>query len=301
MKLKYFSIFKSFLDYKIYNKPFLAGFKLTYKCNLKCHHCPFWKNKGDDLSFKNVKDVLDNMYYEGARVIIFEGGEPTLWKDNNFTFNDVLDYAKKKFISVNFTTNGLNGFEYNADAIWISFDGLEKNHNKIRGEGVFEKVIKNLEDYRRKKIFSVNKRKVFANICINSYNVHEIPKLIIFLKKFIDGITIQFYYPYENDFSLFVNKKERVWILNKLKDLKKKGYPILDSLSCLDDLKYNTWKCHPELLINAEPDGTIIKGCYVKNRGEINCKYCGFAAHVELSKAFDLKFGSILTGIKAFC
>ncbi len=300
MKSKYFSIFKAYIDYKLKNKPFLAGFKITYKCNLHCKHCPFWKNKGKDLSFNDVKKVIDMLAQAGAKVIIFEGGEPTLWKDGSYNFNDILKYAKTKFFSVNFTTNGLNGFEYNADTIWVSFDGLEEKHDSIRGKGVFKKVISKLEEFKRKKIFLPVKRKIFANICINSENVREIPKLIIFLKKYVDGITIQFYYPYENDFSLFVERKDRIWILNKLKELKLKGFPIIDSNGCLYDLKYNTWKCHPDLLINAEPDGTINHGCYVKNRGEINCKYCGFAAHVELSKAFDLNFSSILTGFKAF-
>jgi MoaA/NifB/PqqE/SkfB family radical SAM enzyme len=237
----------------------------------------------------------------GAKVIIFEGGEPTLWKDNNgHNFVDVLNYAKTKFLSVNFTTNGLNGLYYPADTIWISIDGLKETHNYIRGKGVFEKVLDNIKEFN-----SLNRKqkhtKIFANICINSKNFLEIPQLLLFLKKLVNGITIQFFYPYENNFELFLPLKQRIWILNRIIELKKYyNVPIVDSVSCLRDLKYNTWKCKPELLINAEPDGLINKGCYVKNRGEINCKYCGFAAHVELSKAFQLNPFSILTGIKTF-
>ncbi len=298
--LKSFSVFKSFLDYKLKKKPFLAGYKITSKCNLKCLHCPFWKQKKKDLSFDKVKEVINTLNKLGAKLIIFEGGEPTLWNDGYFTFKDVLNYAKKKFLSVNFTTNGLNGFFWDADAIWVSFDGLKDTHDKIRGKGVFEKVIANLNEYKNANIFLKENKKIYANICINNINFKEIPALIIFLSKFVDGITIQFYYPYENNFELFLAKKDRIKILNKLIELKKIGYPILDSIDCLNDLKYNTWKCHPELLINAEATGEIIQGCYIKNRGKINCKYCGFAAHVELSKAFDLNFNSILTGLKIF-
>jgi len=143
VKWKFFSSFKSFIDYKSNKKPFLAGFKITYKCNLKCKHCPFWKKEHSELSFTEVKKIIDKLAEKGAKLIIFEGGEPTLWKDNNFKFNDVLNYAKEKFISVNFTTNGLNGFDYDADAIWVSIDGFVKNHDYIRGDGVFKKVINN--------------------------------------------------------------------------------------------------------------------------------------------------------------
>ncbi len=298
--MKFFSNFKAFIDYKLYQKPFLAGFKLTYKCNLKCKHCPFWEKNNSELSFSQIKNIIDRLAEKGAKLIIFEGGEPTLWKDNNFNFNDVLNYAKEKFLSVNFTTNGLNGFDYDADAIWVSLDGFEENHDYIRGKGVFKKVIKNLIEYKKLNIFLRRKTKIFANICINSKNVKEIPALTIYLNKLIDGITIQFYYPYKNDFSYFVSRKDRIWVLNKLIELKRKGIKILDSVESLNLLKYNSWKCHPELLINADPDGKITQGCYIKNRGEINCKYCGFAAHVELSRAFDLKLSSILTGLKIF-
>ncbi len=297
--LKYFSIFKSFLDYKFHKSPFLAGFKITYKCNLTCKHCPFYKLKSRDLSFDEVKEIIDKLNKRGAKLIIFEGGEPTLWKDGEKDFNDVLNYAKKKFLSVNFTTNGLNGFNFNADAIWVSIDGLKFHHDLIRGEGVFEKVLKNLKKFKRERIF-IKKRKLFANVCINSENLKIIPKLFIFLKNYIDGITIQFYYPYGENFKFWVKKKDRVKILNKIIELKKRGIPILDSVTCLNNLKYNTWKCHPELLINADPDGKITQGCYLKNRDKINCKYCGFAAHVELSQAFDLKLSSILTGLRIF-
>jgi hypothetical protein len=120
------------------------------------------------------------------------------------------------------------------------------------------------------------------------------------LNNLVDGFTIQFYYPYENNFKFFLPLEKRIKILNKLKELKRNGYKILNSYSTLDNLKHNTWKCKPEGLINAEPNGTINHGCYIKNRGTINCKYCGFAAHVELSKALSLSLPSIMVGMKIF-
>ncbi len=294
---KLFSFALHYSNYLRKKSPLLAGFKITRKCNLTCVHCPFWKSEGEDMDFKGVCNTIDYLAKEGAKIIIFEGGEPTLWRDSEYNFTHVLNYAKKKFLSVNFTTNGLNGFGYPTDTVWVSIDGLENGHDFLRGKGVFRKVINNIKEF---KVFN-DKPKLYANICINKQNFKEIPALCVYLKEIVDGITIQFYYPYDNNFQLFLPIKERVWVLNRLKNLKKyHKIPISDSVECLMDLKYNTWKCHPEALINAEPNGTINNGCYVKNRGEINCEYCGFAAHVELSRAMDIKLSSILTGLRVF-
>ncbi len=289
-----------FLKYLFKKAPLLAGYKITYKCNLKCKHCPFWEKKKTEDKENIVNHVLKKLKNSGAEIIIFEGGEPTIWKDNNYTFKDILKKAKKYFLSVNFTTNGLNGFFYPADTIWVSIDGMQYCHDKIRGQGTFKKIMKNIKTFRQYSKVLTNRPKLYANICINSENYHEIPALICYLKNKVDGITIQFYYPYNNDFSLFLPVDKRIFILNKLIELKKSGFPISDSTSTLKALKRNTWKCRPQGLINAEPNGTINQGCYVKNRGEINCKYCGFAAHVELSKALGLKVSSIFTGLKVF-
>ena len=54
------------------------------------------------------------------------------------------------------------------------------------------------------------------------------------------------------------------------------------------------------MLANVEPDGSINLGCYVKGRGDIQCKMCGFAAHTEISLAYSWHIESILTGKKIF-
>ena len=62
----------------------------------------------------------------------------------------------------------------------------------------------------------------------------------------------------------------------------------------------NRWRCHDDILINVDPDGTITKGCYVKNRGEINCDACGFTPVAEASGALDLIPGSLYSGWRLF-
>ena len=75
---------------------------------------------------------------------------------------------------------------------------------------------------------------------------------------------------------------------------------MANSVRSLQELKLERWTCEDGLLANAEPDGTIHHGCYLKNRGIAECSFCGFAAHNEMSLAFKMKWQSVRTGMKIF-
>ena len=124
--------------------------------------------------------------------------------------------------------------------------------------------------------------------------------MVKFLSDKIKGITIQFHYPYEENDSLTLPFKERRQVLDTLIELKREGYPITDSYLCLKSLKDNNWQCQDWMLANVEEDGSINLGCYVKGRGDIQCKMCGFAAHTEISLAYKWHLEAILAGRKIF-
>ena len=148
-QLAYFAAFaaRSRLN-KNYKKPLLCSFKLTGNCNLKCLHCPFWKTeKPADMNYFEVTSMLQMLYMDGVRIVIFEGGEPLLWKDrkNNKDIGDVICYAQKLFFCTGVTTNGtINLEKFGPDIFFISIDGLEETHDRIRGKS-FKKIIENLE------------------------------------------------------------------------------------------------------------------------------------------------------------
>ena len=274
-------------------RPLLAGFKITHRCNLRCRTCPYWRRPGDDIPYEKAMEVMQRLHDAGVRLLIFEGGEPFIWRDGDYRLEDLIVQAKRRFFSVGVTTNGLLPLETNADMVWVSIDGLRETHSLNRGP-VFDKVIANIK--------ASSHPKVFANITINRFNVGEVPALVRFLAGMeqIKGITIQFFYPYEECEDLSVTKEQRIWVLRQLGQMKREGYPLLDSIPALRALEHNTWRCHAWLMADAEPDGTITFGCYLKNRGEIDCQKCGFAAHVELSLAYDGNLPAINAGRKVF-
>ncbi|MDW7682414.1 MAG: hypothetical protein SCK70_17750, partial [bacterium] len=220
------------------------------------------------ISYNDALRVMDELFARGVRLLIFEGGEPFLWKDGKYSLDQLVQYARERFFRVGITTNGLLPLESSADIIWVSIDGLKKTHEANRGV-CFDKIMHNID--------SSSHPRIFANITINKLNYQEIPSLIKFLDKKVRGITIQFYYPFPNSEDLALSNSGRKVVLEKLIDLKKNGYPILDSISVLEALKDNQWRCNDWLIANAEPDGHINIGCYLKDRAEISCDQCGFA------------------------
>jgi hypothetical protein len=88
--------------------------------------------------------------------------------------------------------------------------------------------------------------------------------------------------------------------LEKIIQLKRSGIRILNSIAALQALKRNRWTCRDSLVDNANPDGTLHQGCYLKGRADIDCSRCGFSPHTEISLAFRGNPQAILAGFKIF-
>lgn len=274
------------------DKPLLASFKLTYRCNLRCQQCPFYSMEAEELTFPQVTAILDRLYHRGNRLIVLEGGEPMLWKDGDYTIHDVVAAAHKHFFSVGMTTNGTLPLDVNVDTLWVSVDGLEETQNALRGAPIFGKVMNNISKSQHQRLF--------AHITVNSVNAVEIPALIKYLQNMVKGMTIQFYYPYDHKDELFLDVERRELLLEEIIQMKRSGFPILNSFSALKALKRNTWRCDDRLIDNANPDGSITQGCYLKNRADIDCSKCGFSPHTEISLACRANPQSILAGQRIF-
>lgn len=284
---------------KIYGQrvPLLASFKVTYRCNLSCRACPFHLRageEGDTLSWRQAVDALQALRRAGTRLVVFEGGEPLLWKDQTRRLHDLVVYARRHFLRVAVTTNGTLPLDVPAHALWVSLDGLRETHDALRS-GSFDRVQANLAATRHPR--------VFVHCTLNRRNWREIDALCRWVREApaVRGMTVQFFYPYfQGEEDLALAEDERREVVARLLELKKRGFPILNSAGRLSAMVHNRWRCHDDILINVDPDGTITRGCYVKSRGRIACKACGFTPMAEASGALDLIPGSLWAGWKLF-
>ncbi|MGA3280025.1 MAG: radical SAM protein [Smithella sp.] len=284
-----------FMQRKILKRkiPLLASFKVTYRCNLACRACPFHlrsNEKEANISWNTAIGALESLRRSGARMVVFEGGEPLLWRDGHYRLHDLVLYARERFMRVAVTTNGTLPLDVPSHTLWVSLDGLKETHDYLRSES-FDQICSNIKKTRHPRVFihcTLN-RLNWRNIDHLAKWVHEMPTL--------KGLTVQFFYPYnQGEEDLSVSPQERRATVTKLLELKKSGLPILNSVGRLKAMVDNSWRCHDDILINVDPDGTITKGCYVKSRGEINCDTCGFTPVAEASGALDLFPGSLYAG-----
>ncbi len=285
----------SFFKYHITGKitPQLAGYKITNKCNLRCSHCPYWRRSGPEQDFYGVQNTLLLLHKLNVKILIIEGGEPLLWNDGKSNIQDVVRFASELFPSVCVTTNGLLPWtDLGFDKVWVSLDGPRQVHDEIRGAGAYDKALKNIIQCGGQ---------IMISSTISSFNAHSIPTLLKEIKGLVKGVTFQFYYPYNGlPDPLFLGHEHRLEILDELMEMKREGYPVANSRGCLREMKRELWTCFDGLLVNAEPNGTVSHGCYLKNRAESNCRLCGFTAHNEISLAYKGRLESILTGAKIF-
>ncbi|HEX3033269.1 MAG TPA: radical SAM protein [Bacillota bacterium] len=269
-------------------QPILCGIKLTHHCNLHCRQCPYWRREQDQLTWEQLCHLFPLLYQKGIRIVIFEGGEPMLWQDGSKNIHHLINLAKQYFYTVGLTTNGTLALDTDADTLWVSLDGLEATHDSLRGKS-FQQIMTNLANSSHPR--------TFANITINQRNVREIPTLVRFLQDKVKGITIQFFYPYPESEDLTCSWEERIWVLTELQALKKQGLPIADSFTALEALKTNNWHCEQWMMANVDPDNTYTQGCYLSGRtASPACRWCGFAAHTEISLAYQLRLQAIWAG-----
>lgn len=180
-------------EYKLISKskensisaPLKISMNLTKKCNLRCIQCfsDSGNLKDKELTTKDMYNLFDSMVENGTFFICLGGGEPFTRTD----LFDILEYGKENQLAVSIVTNGLlltkeiierlNNLD--VDYLWVSFEGMKDNHEKLRGKGTFDKTINALQ--LLKKYY---KGRTALRMSINKYNIDEVDDLLKIAEKY---------------------------------------------------------------------------------------------------------------------
>jgi len=256
----YRGIFSNLLGVKV---PLFCGHKLTYNCNLQCKMCPFWTRPSQDSSIEREKAILRQIYASGACAIAFEGGEPLLRDD----LVEILAFSRSLPMHTSLITNGTllesridEIAQYINGVVYVSLDGLEKTHDAIRGvSGCFRKAVRGV-------MASRGKVSVTINTTIMAENIHEIEDMVKLAKELDTRISVAIAHDYCNAKASTPSSHEIRAIAEKLAEMKKKGYPLVNSVSYFKVIaKEKSWACKPWTLVNVSPEGHLVLPCYVRN------------------------------------
>jgi len=149
---------------------------LTSNCSLNCSHCYLEREKGiKELTVNDLKWISETF---DIHKVMLMGGEPLLYPH--------LKDAFGLFKNITISTNGLALTEANGKdwinlfkkkerdnfSVQLSIEGLEKDTNEIRGEGIWQKVMNGIN------LLLKNDIHCFLRMGYHIDNIKSIPKII---------------------------------------------------------------------------------------------------------------------------
>ncbi len=266
--------------------PVVGGISVTDVCNLDCAHC--WrKNQGmGHVPFEQVRETLHTLYGMGARYLYIQGGEPFTWQDGNRRLDCIVEEAKQVgFFHVAVCTNGTFPLEAAPDSFSVSLEGRPGSHDLIRS-GSFESVAANLE--------ASSHANIFANVTLNKHNCGDLSFLASFVMSStkLRGMLVNFHIPYPGVEHLALTMPQRSALAQEAVELKRRGYPILNTYSGLRALGRNDWKRPLDLSV-VRDCRTFYSCCRARGNDKI-CRECGYAGWAELAQVFAWDIGSVI-------
>ncbi len=202
-----------------YGYPFIAHIEPANFCNLSCPFCGdhnrAFERKHSLITVEKFQRIFDQIGDHLLQLNLFWYGEPLLNKD----LPEMIKIAKKKSLRVALSTNMTILTESMADGLVtsgldlmiLSIDGAtQETYQKYRVGGDYEKVVKNIELLKRKKIAHVSDSpRLEWRFLVFKHNEHEVEAAREFAKQLgVEFGTLHAYVPPESTAEWSVDHKE---------------------------------------------------------------------------------------------
>lgn len=162
---------------------FGGGLDITNRCNLRCSHCYWWRQKKTpELDDQQMIAFMKSLRNKGLKIIYLLGGEPLLRPEVCAEAGRIFDFTM-------IFTNGTLGYPPVNNALYsLSIDGPERVHDKLRGKGIFRKVA---------DILDRQSTKVMIHLTVCQSNRNHLQETIenFIYRKNVRGIYFCFYCP----------------------------------------------------------------------------------------------------------
>ncbi len=304
---------KALVQMRVRKRPFVLSHGINAKCNLRCPFCEYWRTPGPEMTTEAIFAMLGDAKSFGIGVYNAWTAEPLLRPD----LPDILGHAKSLGMVTSLITNGQllskRASELcDLDLLSVSVDGID-SYREIRGASI-EPVLEGIRAAQEAG------HRVLMNCVISRKNLGELEDLVRLAEEL--GALISFEPLHETP------GFEGVWdemgvrdsdlpdyrrSVERLIDMKKKGRPIINSLTYLRMVRDRRpeFRCHaPQIVLSVASDGTVAT-CRVhkeplgtisegiarvwesstERRDEIvrECKGCLFFGYVENSLLYDFR------------
>jgi sulfatase maturation enzyme AslB (radical SAM superfamily) len=195
----YISIFKKMTAYRLFHskQPMYGSVDVNNVCNLHCTHCYWWLNRKEeqDMTVEDWRKIIRNVLNkQHIFITTLVGGEPTLRPD-------IIElFCKEMPKRVCVVTNGTFPLKH-YDGLyfyWVSMDGAEEVHDRIRGKGSYAKTKKNIMDYIAGPDHNGKPawKDIWLSMTINSQNYMTVEGLVEEWVGKVNKIGLQFHTPF---------------------------------------------------------------------------------------------------------
>ncbi len=303
--------------------PLSVTFISTYRCNFTCDYCDVWRFKEKEMATKEVISMIDEFTSLGMKRFSFNGGEPLLRDD----LGELISHCRSRGVFTTMFSNGSLVAKNTSklkdlDILVVSLDGPAEVHDRQRMAKTHAKVI---EGIKAAKASGLN---VWTNTVMTRDNLDYLPDLVENARTL--GVKMIFQpvlsYSHSSDQSritgLSSGNSDYAAAIARLKELKKKGAPIVHSLEYLDYIKVPVWainkrKCWAAKLYCAVTPTGDVAPCYpvfnskkwpnglekgfgaaFMELGRVDCNGC-YCALVESDFLYSFRIGAVLNLLKS--
>lgn len=163
-------------------RPVLVTFQINLRCNSACGYCALPLNQGRyELSREEIRTIFGNLYAEGIRFVLVQGGEPLLRLDLVEVLQDLSTLGLHLTLISNGTrlTEGLVAeFAALRLPLSISLDTLDRaRYRLIRGADQLPQVLAGLE------LLDHYPAPKFLTCIVSEANRDEVPTLVRFARS----------------------------------------------------------------------------------------------------------------------
>jgi len=214
--------------------PLNVMLSVTDRCNSRCAYCNIPQRGRKELSYAQIRALLNELGSLGCQRLGLWGGEPLIRED----IKEIIDYAKSKGLFVTLDTNGyllpekLGDIEA-ADHLVLAFDGDEKAHDANREIGSHRKALRAIKCLKGRMPF-------WTITVLTRHNLGSIEYILHTAESNGFLVTFQLLHHNEklsrNHASLIASGEDYRKAIKKIISLKRKGGPIVSSYKYLEHL-----------------------------------------------------------------
>jgi MoaA/NifB/PqqE/SkfB family radical SAM enzyme len=259
--------------------PLFGSADIINVCNLKCVHCYWWTNRqptAGELTPEQWRVVIRNSFKKMriANVTVV-GGEPMLRKDVVQVFSEEM----RNRMSV--VTNGTHPLIHVNGLYFVSVDGTEETHNRIRGPNTYAKMKTNIKN------FVETGGHVDANMTLNTLNYKTVIDVLREWDDIVGRISIQFHTPFiDNDPLWLPFGEERDKTIDSIMEYssKENRHFVVNSKEQFDLMRGNWGSMCPNwMILPLDYRGNIKTPCCMGSANEAalqpHCDQCGLAPY----------------------